>query len=194
MRKIESGSYDGIGFNAYNFKLIYQIVQDPSDRPDPNAWKVYDYTSTAITNTVGETINPVNLEDQTPTNNGFVLTTIADSGATQFDITQSLSMAPNISPETLQFGDERFFYGNLSTFIGATIYKTLFDIRVNTSQFNSTTNPTRDSSNTTNPPNIKVSDVGIYDNNKNLVVIGKISEPVPLLPGNTVMLELSLDF
>lgn len=194
MRKIENTGYDGNGFNAFNFKLVYQIVQDPDTRPDPNAWKVYDYTTTAITTTVGQTIDPIKLEDQTSTNNGFVLTTVADSGATQFDITQSLSMAPNISPDILQFGDERFFYGNLTTFIGATIYKTLFDIRVNTSQFNATTNPTRSTDSSTNPPNIKVSEVGIYDSNKNLVIIGKLSSPVPLLPGNTIMLELSLDF
>lgn len=193
MRKIESAGYDGRGFNSYSFKLVYQIVQDPDTRPDPNAWKVYDFTSTAITTTTGATIDPVKLENQTPTANGFVLTTVADSGATQFDITQSLSMAPNISPNILQFGDERFFYGNLTTYIGATIYKTLFDIRVNSSQFNATTNPTRGAS-TTNPPNIKVSEVGIYDSSKNLVVIGKLSSPVALEPGNTIMLELSMDF
>lgn len=194
MRKIENITYDGLGFNAYQFKLVYQIVQDPDSRPDPNAWKVYDFTSTAITTTSGTTIDPIKLENQTPTNNGFVLTTIADSGATQFDITQSLSMATNISPNTLQFGDEKFFYGNLTTFIGATIFKTLFDIRINTSQFNATTNPTRSTANNTNPPNIKVSEVGIYDSSKNLVIIGKLSSPVALLPGNTIMLELSVDF
>ncbi len=193
MRKIEKGGYDGIGFNARKFKLVYQIVSDPSVRPDPNTWKVYDYTSTAITTVAGQTIDPILLENQIPTTNGFILTSIVNSAATQFDITQSLSMAPKVSPSALQFGDERFFYGNLSTYIGATIFKTLFDIRVNSGQFNFTSNPTMDQTSTT-PPNIKVSEVGIYDTNFNLVVIGKLSTPVALLPGNTVMLELSLDF
>ena len=103
-------------------------------------------------------------------------------------------MAPNSSPSNLQFGDERFFYGNLETFIGATIYKTIFDIRVNTSQFNSTSNPTRSTDDSTNPPNIKVSEVGVYDSNQNLVCIGKLSKPVALIAGNTIMLELAIDF
>ena len=193
MRKIEKGGYDGKGFSARQFKLVYQVVSSPTVRPDPNAWKVYDYTSTAITTVSGETIDPLLLEDQIPTTNGFILTSIVDSAATQFDITQSLSMATVASPSSLQFGDERFFYGNLSTYIGATIYKTLFDIRVNSGEFNFTSNPTMDTT-LSSPPNIKVSEVGIYDANFNLVVIGKLSTPVALLPGNTIMLELSMDF
>jgi len=105
-----------------------------------------------------------------------------------------LNMAPNNQPTYLQFGDERFFYGNIETYIGATIYKTIFDIRVNSSQFNATTNPTRSQDPTTNPPDIKITDVGIYDSAQNLVCIGKLSKPIPLSPNNTIMLELSIDF
>ena len=107
---------------------------------------------------------------------------------------QGLNMAANNSPSSLQFGDERFFYGNLTTFIGATIYKTMFDLNVATSTFNATTNPTRSQDPSTNPPNIKVSEVGIYDSANNLVCIGKLSTPVALEAGNTIMIELSMDF
>ena len=62
------------------------------------------------------------------------------------------------------------------------------------SQFNTTTNPTRSTDLTTNPPTIRVTDVGIYDSSQNLVCIGKLSTPVKLTAGNTIMLELSLDF
>jgi len=194
MRKYESASYDGLGFYANKFKLIYQIVQDPNARPDAGSWKVYDFTSTAITGSINQTIDPKLLENPISSVTGFVLDLIKDASATTFDITQSLGMAPNNSPETLQFGDERFFYGNLTTFIGATIYKTIFDIRVNTGQFDSTSNTTRSKDSSTNPPNIKVSEVGIYDSLNNLVCIGKLSTPVALVAGNTIMLELSLDF
>ncbi len=194
MRKIETSGYDGLGFYANTFKLVYQIVDDTVTRPDPGSWKAYNFTSTAITGNANQTIDPKLLENQTPTITGFILDTIKNSGATTFDITQSLNMAPNVNPNILQFGDERFFYGNLTTFIGATIYKTVFDIRVNSGQFNATTNPTRSTDLSTNPPNIKVSEVGIYDSNKNLVCIGKLSIPIPLSAGNTIMIELSMDF
>ena len=193
MRKFETNT-DGYGFYANKFKLLYQIVSGSTNRPDPGAWKQYDFTTTAITNVVGQTINPVLLENQTPTTNGFVLTTLLNTSATTFSLISLLNMAPNTSPTDLQFGDERFFYGNLSTYIGATIYKTIFDVRVNASEFNATTNPTRSTDITTNPPNIKISEVGIYDVDKNLVCIGKISTPIGLGAGDTIMLELSMDF
>jgi hypothetical protein len=194
MRKIESVGYDGYGFYAYNFKLLYQKVTNITDRPDPALWKQLDYTSTAITSVSGQTISPTLLETQTPLTNGFVLDLIKDASSTTFVLDNLVSYVPNITPNNLQFGDERFFYGNLNTHIGATIFKTIFDIRVNSSQFNSTTNITRSSDVTTNPSNIKVSEVGIYDSDKNLVCIGKLSTPVALANNNTITLELSIDF
>jgi hypothetical protein len=194
MRKIENAGYDGLGFYATNFKLMYQKVVDPSTRPDPALWSSYDFTSTAITGTIGTTIDPKLLENQIPTTNGFILDLIKDSGSTIFNLIPLLNMAPNSSPENLQFGDERLFYGNVGTYIGATIYKTIFDFRVNSGQFNATTNPTRSTDPSTNPPDIKVSEVGVYDNLNNLVCIGKLSKPVALTAGQTIMLELSIDF
>ena len=194
MRKKELVGYDGLGFYADKFKLVYQIVSASTERPDPNAWKVYDYTSTAITTTTGQTINPQSLESQNPLANDFVLTLPRYSASSQFNLINILNM-PNINhPNNLQFGDERFFYGNIKTYIGASIYKTIFDIRVDSNTFNTTTNPTRSTDLTTNPANIRLTEVGVYDSNFNLVCVGKVSNPVELVPGNTIMLELSLDF
>ena len=193
MRKKET-STDGYGFYAHNFKLLYQTVADSMERPNPSAWKQYDFTSTAITGVVGESIDPKLLENQSPLITGFNLDKLKDNTATTFSLIDILNYAPNMSPEKLQFGDERFFYGNLNTYIGATIYKTIFDLRINSGEYDSTTNSTRSVDNSTNPPNIKISEVGIYDTDKNLVCIGKLSTPVALANGNTIMLELSMDF
>ena len=194
MRKIESIGYDGLGFFARKFKLMYQIVSDSLVRPDPSQWKAYDFTSPAITVNAGETIAPNLLENQNPLITGFILDILKDSAASTFVLYPLLNLPPNTQPSYLQFGDERFFYGNIETFIGATIFKTIFDIRLNSSYFNSTTNPTRSTDPSTNPPNIKVTEVGIYDVSQNLVCIGKLSTPVELDAGNTIMIELSLDF
>jgi hypothetical protein len=194
MRKFESASYDGYGFYANKFKLLYQIMPDDITRPDPGMWMSYDYTSTGLTTVSGQTIDPKALENQSPLVTGFVLDSLKYSASTNFNLIPLLNMAPNNQPTYLQFGDERFFYGNLETYIGATIYKTIFDFRVNSSQFNATTNPTRSQDPTTNPPDIRITDVGVYDTAQNLVCIGKLSKPVSLTAGNTIMLELSLDF
>ena len=194
MRKIEDPSYDGFGFYGDTFKLLYQIVAESSTRPESGSWKQYDFTSTAITTNAGETINPKLLENQNSNITGFILDKLKDNNATIFSAIQSLNLAPNSDSTILQFGDERFFYGNLTTYIGATIYKTMFNITVNAGQFNTTTNPTRSTNPATNPPAIKITEVGIYDSTNTLVCIGKLSNPIPLSGGNTIMIELSMDF
>ena len=57
-----------------------------------------------------------------------------------------------------------------------------------------TGNITRSKDPSTNPPDITVSEVGVYDSDKNLVIIGKLSKPTKLIEGNTIMAELSIDF
>ena len=194
MRKVEDGGYDGIGFYGYNFKVLFQKVTDSDDRPDPTAWKVHDYTTDTLTTVNGETLNPVQLENQSPVTNGFIITELTNTGATTYDLISVLNMAPKTSPTDLQFGDERFFYGNIETYIGATIYKTFFPITINSGEFDTTGNITRSKDVATNPPDIMVSEVGVYDGDKNLVIIGKLSKPTKLIAGNTIMLELSIDF
>ena len=164
MRKIES-SWDGLGFYAHKFKLLYQIMDNDTDRPVSDAWKSLEFSSTTLTSTAGQTINPIGLENQNPTVNDFVLTYPKSTGSTTYDLISVLNMAPVSTPTDLQFGDERFFYGNVEASIGATIYKTIFLININANLFNQTSNITRSK---TNPStDIRVSEIGIYDSNQN---------------------------
>jgi hypothetical protein len=181
------------GFYADTFKIIYQITTGGA-RPDAESWNVLDFTSSVDGG--GSFVLPVTLETQninliSPT---FVLDATNTASATTYNIVSTLTMPTVGSPELLHFGDERFFYGNVETFIGATIFKTIFKISVNASNFNTTSNLTRSLDPATNPPNVKVSEVGIYDADGDLVIISKLSVPVELTPGKTVILELSMDF
>ena len=91
----------------------------------------------------------------------------------------------------MNFGDERFFYGNLNTYIGAKLFKTVFSLNVDRNQFVSTSNPTYNSSNN---GILKISEIGIYDNVGELVMIGKISTPISLPVGSVANIEMTLDF
>jgi hypothetical protein len=193
MRKEEKSGYDGMGFSAREFKLLYQIVSGINTRPLSDGWNVYDFTTSGITTNPGETIDPKLLENQNPTANDFLIDTDVVTGSTTFSIIDSLSMAPNNNTDLLQFGDERFFYGNLETYIGATIYKTIFNLEIDGDDFKRTGNPTRDNS-SVNEPDIRVSEIGIYDTAGSLIMIGKLSKPVTLESGKTIMLELAMDF
>jgi hypothetical protein len=192
MRKIEDISYDGYGWYAYNFKILFQITN--GERPSPDAWKVFDYTTTAITDNPNETINPTELEVQTPLANGFLIDSATTSVASDFSLMTSLNMNTINNPNSLQFGDERFFYGNIETYIGASIYKTTFNITVPANAFRFSSNPTRSSNTGVKAPDIRVSEIGIYDTAGDLVMIGKLSLPIRLENGRTIMVEMSMDF
>lgn len=193
MRKTEASGYDGRGFSAHSFKVLYQIVEGDNQLVS-NAWKESDFTSTKITSNTGETIDPELLESQSPITNLQRLTKNIDSTAITYNINNKLMVANNSEPQRLQFGDERFFYGNLKTYIGATVYKTVFDVKVSGNEFTQTSNPTRTIDETSGPAEIRISEVGIYDANKDLVMMTKLSEPIKLINGNTVTLEFSMDF
>ena len=181
------------GFYGDTFKVIYQITTD-GDRPTSEAWNVLDFTSSVDGG--GSFVLPATLETQNPlaVTPSFQLTQANTATATTYSVIDTLTMPTSAAPELLQFGDERFFYGNIETFIGATIFKTIFKISINATDFNATTNISRSNIPAENPPNIKVSEVGIYDSDGELVIISKLSVPVELTPGKTVILELSMDF
>jgi hypothetical protein len=193
MRKIEAPGYDGRGFSANQFKVLYQILGE-GEKLQSDAWKEVSYTSTTLTGNINETIDPSQLENQLPESNNQKITSAIDSGAVIYEINDKLNLPNNVDPEKLQFGDERFFYGNVRTHIGATVYKTVFDVKVSANEFIHTTNPTINQENSLDITEVRVSEVGIYDNEKNLVFIGKLSEPIKLINGNTVTIELSMDF
>jgi hypothetical protein len=190
MRKKKSITYDGLGFYADKFEVLYQIVDNTSDRPQSDQWLVYDYTSTGITNGIsGETIDPLLIENQNPNVNSFKIDKNIFSGSTTYNLSDDISLPTNLQPNVLQFGDERFFYGNINTFIGATIYKTLFKFDINPTEINSTTNPTKENQNT----NFRISEIGIYDDKYNLIMVGKLSIPFEI-NNNIIQMNLSIDF
>lgn len=193
MRKEEAAGYDGLGWSARNFKLLYQITTD-NNRPSPDTWKYHDFTTTGLTSTTGATIDPVTLENQNSTAVNFILNYVTAFNDGTYSVMDSLSMAHNSNHDSLQFGDERFFYGNLETYIGANVYKTTFNIPIPANAFKFSSNPTRSSNTSIQVPDIKVSEIGIYDTAGDLVMIGKLNIPVRLENGRTVMIEMSMDF
>ena len=183
MRQVEDPAYDGRGFYAHNFNLLSQIVDDTDCRPSPTAWRQITWGGLS-----GQTINPLTLEDQNPIVNDFVVTNTRYTGASIFDL--SYLGIPLLSDTgILNFGDERFMYGNLNTWIGARVFKTIFDLTIDGNYFTTTDNTTKDTA-----TNLHFSEIGIYDSSGDLVIVGKVSTPIEVPPGVTVGIELTLDF
>jgi hypothetical protein len=190
MRKRENVNYDGFGFFADTFKVLAQVVDKTTqNRPLPSNWKVIDFTSTNITVTSGQTISPSLFENQNPNTTGFILTGSLYTGGTTFNLGDELDMSTASYYRKMTLGDERLFYGNLRTHIGATIYKTLFNITVDGASIATTSNSTFEFGN-----DRYVSEIGILDNNQNLVLVGKLSRPIRISDSTTASIELTIDF
>ena len=190
MRKRENVNYDGYGFFADRFKVLAQVVDKTTQsRPLPSNWKVIDFTSTNITVNTGETISPSLFENQNPNISGFILTGSLYTGGTTFNLGDELDMSTASYYGKMTLGDERLFYGNLRTHIGATIYKTLFNITVDGASIATTSNNTFEFGD-----DRYVSEIGILDNNQNLVLVGKLSRPIRISDSTTASIELTIDF
>jgi hypothetical protein len=187
MREREAAGYDGLGFYGQQFVLLSQKVTDEQCRPDPALWRETFWIDT----TGGGTLNPLEIENQNSLVNDFILTGIRYSAGTFYNIGTQLNV-PNAGQTTIMtFGDERFFYGNLETYIGAKIFKTIFNLNVSRNQFVNTSNPSYSSSNN---GILNITEIGIYDNVGDLVMIAKISNPIPLPAGSIANIEMTLDF
>ena len=190
MRKRENVNYDGFGFFADTLKVLAQVVDKTTqNRPLSSNWKVINFTSTNITVTSGETISPTLFENQNPNTTGFILTGSLYTGGTTFNLGDELDMSTASYYGKMTLGDERLFYGNLRTHIGATIYKTLFNITVDGASIASTSNSTFEFGD-----DRYVSEIGILDNNQNLVLVGKLSRPIRISDSTTASIELTIDF
>ena len=74
---------------------------------------------------------------------------------------------------TLNFGDEYYFYGSLETDIQATIYEMRYKINLGQAEFQASSNPSW-----TIGTQSYVSEIGLYDSDKNLMIISKMQSPV----------------
>jgi hypothetical protein len=169
--KFLSNGYNETGFTANNIEILVQLVDNSlftstSDiKPDASNWKVYDvttqtsgYTGLLFAANIVNTIYKVSLfeYDSKPVYNLNYLN------------------YPVVGDENgLSFGDEVYFFGNVSTDIISEVYVTDLSIPLLLDQYNSSTNLTWDG---VSP--VAISEIGIYDENKNLIAVGKLNNPV----------------
>ena len=126
------------GYVANTFQIICQIVED-GGRPVSNNWRLIDFTDQLSATTVNNYITQSGL-----TGNTFVITkTLYDtSESNKYKLNEYISL-PTIGQtgQTLNFGDEYYFYGSLETDIQATIYEMRYKINLGQSEFQNSSNP-----------------------------------------------------
>jgi len=169
------------GFSANQIKILAQRT-DTGSLPTSNGWKLIDFTSQIAASKVNGYIPKSGLTKTT-----FVITEYNYTGGTTYDLSQFIDI-PEISQSTkLNFGDEYYFYGNIQTGIVATIYDMRYAINLVDTQFLTPTNPTY-----VNGMDKYITEIGLYNSNKELMVISKLSSPTKRT--GIQQYNISLDF
>jgi hypothetical protein len=154
------------GFSANSIKLIYQIVEGDS-QPNPELWKEVDVTNEISATTINGYLTISGL-----TGNTFQITPEIDNISVLYRLENYIDIPENGETDILNFGDEYYFYGNLETDISATIYEMKYLINLGRNQFTNTSNPTWTPGTTS-----YVTEIGLFDSNKDLLVISKLQSP-----------------
>jgi len=191
---IPSSSYSGTGWNANSVQLLVneQLTSAAYNKGNVPAtdWKrVSDKSiggngvySGETTGGGDLTIDPLKLAGY----NFIVSQEDFDSGST-YNLTSNFTGAS----ETLYFGNEAIFYGNIDVSILATTYKTSIVATAKNDQLNSTTNYTFDSE---LDSQTYITEIGILDQDSNLVAVGKPTYPIRKSLGRFLAFQLEIDF
>lgn len=153
------------GFTATEMKLLVQKVSGDT-KPTSTAWREIDVT---------DQLNLVNgyIPVSEITSQVFQISLEDYTGATIYNLGNYIDLPTLNEPNVLNFGDEYFFYGNLETDIQATIYEMKYLINLGQNQFTSSSNPSF-----VTGSNPYITEIGLYDSNKDLIVISKLQSPV----------------
>ena len=169
------------GFSANEIKILAQRT-DTGSLPTPNGWKLIDFTSQIASTKVNGYIPKTGLTKTT-----FVISESNYTGGTTYNLNNFIDLPEISEPTKLNFGDEYLFYGNIQTGIVATIYDMRYAINLVNTQFLTSTNPTYSPSG-----NKYITEIGLYNSNKELMVISKLSSPT--LRQGSQQYNISLDF
>jgi hypothetical protein len=158
------------GFSANELVVLVQRV-GPGERPDPTGWYEIDLTPQMSATTTNGYLTVSGITGTTFVINKQMYDNV-DGGPT-YNLNNYITLPTNNQTgPTLNFGDEYYFYGNISSDIQATIYVMNYKCNLGPTQFLKSQNPTWS---TGQAP--YVTEVGLYDSNKELMIISKIQSP-----------------
>ena len=156
------------GFFGEKLEILCQKVTTGS-RPEPDGWRIIDFTNELSATTVNGYITKDGLTGTT-----FVITNNLYNSAPIYDLNDYITITQEgDNGQQLNFGDEYYFYGSLETDIQATIYEMVCKVNLSDTEFKTSTNPTW---NTTTKPYL--TEIGLYDDEKTLMIISKLQSPV----------------
>jgi hypothetical protein len=158
------------GYSANQFFVLAQRTTSDVLRPNPADWRLIDFTTTLSDAGYVDAngfIDPVGMQSL-----NFTISNTNYEAASAYNINNFLRLPVSDTDSELNFGDEFYFYGEIQTDIEATIYEMRYLINLPNNQFVNSSNPTWTTDFTPH-----MSEIGLYDSDKNLVVLSKFQSP-----------------
>lgn len=175
---------NGEGYSANKLNVLVNVVEASGvTTPPSDNWKVIDVTDQIDNHTVGNIIDRANLETTI-----FTVKKGDVDSAPIYDL--SYLDYPTVTEEDrLAWGEESYFFGTVRTDIKASAYMTDIAITLPLNEFNESTNLTWDET-----KDVYITEIGIYDDNNNLVAIGKLNYPVKKNNSISRTIAFQIDF
>jgi hypothetical protein len=182
-----AGLTAGTGFNANTFKIIAQKVTIGVE-PNPASWIEYDFTP-KLNNYSSWSATTIPVSDLAGTT--YTFTNAEYTAGTPYNITNYIGALPITSSpnDGLAFGEESILLGNVNTGIKATVYRSSINNMLGFAEYNTSENPTFESND-----DVYITEAGVYDDNNNLVAIGKLNNPIKKNGNKLFNLRLDMDF
>ena len=165
----------GTGYTAHEIHALVQLVNNSSYsssadvKPDSTAWKRYNMTNQLTGHTTGTPLTGALL-----TGIVFKVPLLTYNSFPSYDLDYlNFPSKETTDDDSLCLGDETYFLGNVTADIKANVYTTDISINLSLNEFNSSNNLTWTSSD-----KVYITEVGIYNVNKELVAIGKLNNPI----------------
>ena len=164
----------GSGYSASRLIVLAQLVEiyagdDVNNiKPESHNWKYFDVTEQISGYTSGQTLSAADL-----TYGVFRIPIGEYYLAPPYNLEYLNYPVSSITGNSFCFGDETYFIGNVTSSIEAIAYTMDLAINLPLNQFNSSDNETW------NGETVFISEIGLYDTNKNLVAIAKLNDPIP---------------
>jgi hypothetical protein len=158
----------GLDYNATQMGLLVQVVNQ-GERPSPDAWIYCDITGQIPNHTAGQ-----NIAQSMLVGKQFILTKAMYDGGTLYELSNYIGIQPHQAggQASPQFGDETILPGQVKATRATNIHGMNFLVNLPATQFMTSQNPSKKVG-----VNTRITEIGLYNDAKELLVIGKTAHP-----------------
>ena len=178
------------GYQATKFFILVQQV-DAGEKPSSDGWRYIDFTDSLVNHVSGSNILGSNIVGKK-----YIITAELYNNAMGFLYRDLIGYPNQNEKENIIFGDEFMLMGDITLHKQHSVYVMNYLINLPSTQFVRSQNPTWDLDADPNKQDLRITEVALYNVDKDMVAIGKVSIPHKrgLNPSSEQVISVKLDF